>query len=259
MTAAADAAGHALVLAGEQWAGLAVRLAARGRMRVSRNGRDYALRGERFVTVESPNQPAAVMVYDRDGCAPVLFLDLDSHDLGAGAVDRDHATITTLLRRTGAAWFSDRSPNGGRHIYIPLETPLPYPDARAVMARFRALAPTLDPQPMLGLTAGCIRPPGARHRTGGHQAARGRRPRPARRRCRPTRRRRRGTRRAHHVDGVAAPGRRAPGRRPLRGRHSPSQPRRRPPGPPGPRRGVPGAPGPLHGPRRALPAHRADR
>ncbi|MDN5899591.1 MAG: MarR family transcriptional regulator, partial [Brachybacterium sp.] len=154
----------------EHWAALAPRLAARGRMRVSRDGgRNYPRRGERRVSADVPNQPAAVLVYDDNGCAPVLCLDLDTSKGGQEAVDRDFLSLSGLLNRVGAAWFSDSSPNAGRHIYVPLAAPLPYAEARAAVLAFAARTPTLDPLPMLGLTEGCIRPPGARHRTGGHQ------------------------------------------------------------------------------------------
>lgn len=152
------------------WAALVPTMAARGRMRVSRDGgRSYRGRDERVVTDTLPNQPAAILVYDRTGCAPVIHLDLDVSRGGEAAVDRDHAAITRLLDRAGARWFSDRSPGGGRHIYVPLAEPAPFHEARAFTLAIAARTPSLDPLPMLNIHAGCIRPPGARHRTGGHQ------------------------------------------------------------------------------------------
>lgn len=151
----------------DTWASLAPRLAARGRMRVSRDGgRNYPLSRERYVTDELPNQPAAVLLFDNAGCAPVICLDLDSK---LGNIERDLAAIGRLLRRAGARWFSDTSPNGGRHVYIPLARPAPLDEARAFVTGLKALTPTLDPQPMASIASGCLRPPGARHRTGGHQ------------------------------------------------------------------------------------------
>lgn len=153
-----------------EWAALACLLAARARMRVSRNGgRAYRARDERRVTETLPNQPAAVLLYDHTGCAPVLALDLDVSRGGAAAVERDTANLARLLRRVGARWFSDRSPNGGRHVYVPLARPAPLHEVRQVMAGLCAFAPTLDPLPMLNIDSGCIRPPGARHKSGGHQ------------------------------------------------------------------------------------------
>ncbi|WP_193614318.1 MarR family transcriptional regulator [Nocardioides lijunqiniae] len=139
-------------------------------MRVSRDGgRTYRARDERPVTNRLPNQPAALLVYDSAGCAPVLCVDLDASRGGPEAVTRDHQALTALLTKVGARWFSDSSPNGGRHIYIPLTEPAPFHEARELTLALAARTPTLDPLPMLNLQAGCIRPPGARHRTGGHQ------------------------------------------------------------------------------------------
>jgi len=146
-----------------------VPLLARGRsMRVSRDGgRTYPRRGQKPVTRTLPSQPAAILVYDDNACAPVFCLDLDT---SRGDVDRDYAALTRLLHRVGlTSWFSDRSPSGGRHIYVPLDDPAPKPEAVAAIRALAAMTPTLDPMPMLGELSGCIRPPGARHRTGGFQ------------------------------------------------------------------------------------------
>lgn len=152
------------------WATLAPLMAARGRMRVSRDGgRNYRARDERPVTETLPNQPAALLVYDHTGRAPVVCLDLDASRGGTEAVDRDHDALTRLLDRLGARWFSDTSPNGGRHLYVPFADPVPFQEARAFTLALAARTPTLDPLPMLNIQAGCIRPPGARHRSGGHQ------------------------------------------------------------------------------------------
>jgi hypothetical protein len=147
-------------------------LLAGGRaMRVSKDGgQQYRRRDQRRVTETLPNQPAAVLVYDRDGCAPVFCIDLDSSRGGVDAVDRDFRSLAAILSRSGLThWFSDRSPNGGRHIYVPLAQPAPFTEARAVAVALAAMTPTLDASPMRSIESGCLRPPGARHRTGGHQ------------------------------------------------------------------------------------------
>ncbi len=153
-------------LAAETWRRLVPTMATGRAIRVSRDGRNFPRRGQRAVTPQLPNQPAALLIYDAHGCAPILCLDLDTK---RGPVEADLATLTGLLDRTGCRWFTDHSPNGGHHIYVPLATPVPFHAARTVTTALAALAPSLDPQPMTNLLAGCIRPPGARHRTGGHQ------------------------------------------------------------------------------------------
>lgn len=149
------------------WERLVPLMSAGRPMRLSRDGgRSYPRRYQRTVTAVAPNQPAAIVIYDNDGCAPLICLDLDA---SRGDVDADHRALTRLLTRAGLRWFSDHSPNGGRHIYVPLAMPVPFPEASAFVRALTASTPTLDPLPMLGLQQGCIRPPGARHRTGGHQ------------------------------------------------------------------------------------------
>ena len=59
------------------------------------------------------------------------------------------------------------------HVYVPLAVPVPFAEARDVALALVARTPTLDPQPMLGMTDGLIRPPGSRHRSGGFQVLHG--------------------------------------------------------------------------------------
>jgi hypothetical protein len=152
------------------WSSLAEAISGQGRMRVSRDGgRTYPLHRERKITEQLPNQPAAVLIYDNSGCAHTFCIDLDVSKGGVDAVQRDYTTLTSTLRRLGLPHFADRSPNGGIHIYIPMAEPLPFHDAAGVARALEACTPTLDPMPMFGLTGGCIRPPGSRHKTGGHQ------------------------------------------------------------------------------------------
>ena len=153
-----------------QWRALATKISGRGRMRVSRDGgRTYPLRGERDITDKLPNQPAAVLIYDRSGCAHTFCVDLDASRGGPEAVERDFRALRTILSRFGCAHFADRSPNGGIHVYVPLAEPLPYSEAARIARTLAARTPTMDPMPMLGIDSGCIRPPGAWHKTGGHQ------------------------------------------------------------------------------------------
>lgn len=152
-----------------QWSALAQAISGRGRVRVSRDGgRTYPRRGERAIA-DLPNQPAAVLIYDRAGCARTFCVDLDVSRGGRDRVERDHAALTATLTRLGVPHFADRSPSGGIHVYVPLREPLPYADARAAALALAARTPSMDPMPMLGIDSGCIRPPGARHSSGGHQ------------------------------------------------------------------------------------------
>lgn len=116
-----------------------------------------------------PGQPAAVLVYGSDGTARCVSLDFDVSRGGQGHVEADVERLTGLLGRCGAGWFADRSPSGGRHVYVPLAVPVGFVQVRQVALALRLLLPSLDVSPLVNLTAGCIRPPGARHRTGGWQ------------------------------------------------------------------------------------------
>lgn len=150
------------------WAALVPVMAGNRSLRLSKDGgRSYPRRWQRRASDQLPNQPAALLVYDDAARAPLLCLDLDS---SRGDVDADLARLTSLLDKVGLrSWFSDHSPSGGCHIYVPLADPAPLPEAAAATRALAALAPTLDPQPMLNALAGCLRPPGARHRSGGFQ------------------------------------------------------------------------------------------
>lgn len=142
-----------------------------GRVRVSRDGgRSYPSSRERALTGALPNQPAAVRVYDDDGYARCLSVDLDVSRGGQQQVDRDVARLLELLHRCGGRAFMDRSPGGGRHVYLPLVTPVHYTVLRPVALALGVLLPSVDPMPTINLRAGCLRPPGARHKTGGWQS-----------------------------------------------------------------------------------------
>ena len=139
----------------------------------SNGGRGYPARGQRPLTDRLPAVPAAVPVYSASGETRVLVLDLDTSKADRAAVLRDGAAIRDLVSTVGGRLVSDESPSGGVHIYIPLDVPVPFDEARDVALALMARTPTLDPQPMLGMTDGLIRPPGSRHRNGGFQVLHG--------------------------------------------------------------------------------------
>lgn len=157
----------------ELWRATARLIAGTPRLRIGRrtsHGRlVYEARHERPLSDVRPLSPAAVLIYGPDGCCATICLDLDASRGGPTAVERDIRTVQQVLARAGARWIVDRSPSGGRHIYLPLADRLPYERARAVVEALAALAPTLDPSPHRSVRSGCIRVPGAAHRDGGHQ------------------------------------------------------------------------------------------
>ena len=156
------------------WRALAPLIAGRPWARESSSGgRAYPVRGQRLLTERLPAVPAAVPVYSAAGDTRVLVLDLDTSKADRAAVLRDAAAIRSLVARANGRLVSDESPTGGVHLYIPLAEAVPFDEARDFALALAARTPTLDPQPMLGMTDGLIRPPGSRHRTGGFQVLHG--------------------------------------------------------------------------------------
>lgn len=161
---------HARADPARVWESLAPVVAGRPRVRVSRDrGRSYPRSCERALTAALPAAPAAVLLYDAAGAARCLAADFDVKRGGRARVDEDAARFAALVEACGGRSFSDVSPTGGRHVYVIWSAPLSITELRPVMRALRELFPSLDITPMANPSEGCIRPPGAAHRAGGHQ------------------------------------------------------------------------------------------
>jgi DNA-binding transcriptional ArsR family regulator len=113
-----------------------------------------------------------VRTYDATGETRTVAFDLDCKKAGGrAAVLRDFERLAAWLNEAGCAWLADESPSGGRHVYVLLDHRRTITELAPLLRELRASGalPTLDPSPMCNLTEGCIRPPGAQHRVGGHQ------------------------------------------------------------------------------------------
>lgn len=121
------------------------------------------------ITKSLPGQPAAVMIHGADGSVATLCIDLDTSKALKSVVDSDAVRLRKLLDETNVSYVEDFSPSGGRHIYIPLQQRLTAGKARELIEALGLLAASLDPSPHQNITDGCIRVPGSRHKTGGHQ------------------------------------------------------------------------------------------
>lgn len=155
------------------WAALAPLIAAKPRVRVSRDGgKNYHARWERTLTNELPRTPAAVPLYSAGGDTRCLVIDLDTSKGGREVVLRDAAALTQLIGRCGGAVIADESPSGGVHLYLPLQQPVAFHEARDAALALAARTPSMDPAPNTNLLAGLIRPPGSPHKSGGHQTLR---------------------------------------------------------------------------------------
>lgn len=162
----------------EQWAALAPRIAGRNAICVSKDGgRTYKARNDRSLGVRPPNQPAAAFIYNARAETNVIVIDLDStlktlHGTGERRcpdVERDLSLLRRSLRQAGVRFVVDGSPNGGRHIYIPVAEALAQTFVHAYVQTLRREYPSIDPSPTSNASRGLIRPTGARHRSGGFQ------------------------------------------------------------------------------------------
>ncbi|GIH97396.1 hypothetical protein ACFFMN_22740 [Planobispora siamensis] len=177
MISPASATGRdAFEAAAEQWALCAPALSARDRVRLSYDGgRNYPRRLERELTAHLPAHPATVYVYHH-GMTSLLVADFDiSRAALTGAADpraavaADADDFARLVVSCGGSGFGDISPNGGRHCYVPWSSRIYFGPMKLLALALARRYATFDPGPMINITDGLIRPPGSRHRSGGHQ------------------------------------------------------------------------------------------
>ncbi|WP_284987914.1 MarR family transcriptional regulator [Arthrobacter sp. fls2-241-R2A-172] len=156
--------------AAQAWAALTPLLAGQPRVRLSRDGgKTYPQKHERALTETLPTFPAAVRIFGKDGSCSAIFLDFDSSIAGIDWVEADVKSLQTWLHSCGARWIEDRSPNGGRHVYIPLEKRIAFSEARDVVEALGTRYRTLDKTPHQNMLHGCMRTPGSPHKRGGYQ------------------------------------------------------------------------------------------
>ncbi len=141
------------------------------RVMVTRRGRvAYPATAQRPLADKPPSGPAAVMLWDTTRRLPVLALDFDAKNgHGPLAAARDATDAWRLLTDAGLHPIADRGPTGGWHLYARLPEPAAAWEVRQAATALARRWETLDPSPLLNIDHGCIRPPGAPHKTGGHQ------------------------------------------------------------------------------------------
>jgi len=117
-----------------------------------------------------PSSPAAVRVYNADGECRALFFDFDSNKADPFQVEDDAQNLLWLCQDLGICnIISDISPNGGRHVYLPLDGLLDQPTARTLVEAIALRFTTLDPGPHRSTISGCCRVAGSKHKQDGHQ------------------------------------------------------------------------------------------
>jgi hypothetical protein len=125
--------------------------------------------GSRRVAGTEPDRPWAVYLAGTDHRFRLLCFDLDAKTAAtAAAAERDAGVLSALLGDVGLPAVVCRSgPGRGRHVWTALAEGI---DAAmvATLARLaRHMCPTLDLSPLSNPVTGCVRPPGAPHRSGG--------------------------------------------------------------------------------------------
>lgn len=150
-------------------------IAGQGRMRLAmkqRGGRvSYPARTECDLTDTLPTKPAAVRLYNNAGYCNVLALDFDAKDRSPeqiADVAYDVFQAEALLDQSGA-WFLTDHAHGGTHIYVLLEQPMAFLEARELIEAMARRWTTLDPSPHQSIARGCITVPGTVHKLGGHR------------------------------------------------------------------------------------------
>ncbi|MFC0862327.1 hypothetical protein ACFHYQ_08460 [Sphaerimonospora cavernae] len=169
---------EARALAAEQWRLLAPAIAQAPRMRLSPDGgasfpKWHKGRGyEHPLDDALPYRPATVPVFHAESqTGRLLVADFDvtlaQHtnfsETPRELVTREATAFAELIERLGGRCIHDRSPSGGRHVYVLFAAALPYEELRRVAQALARRYATLDASPMSNVF-GQIRPPGAGHK-----------------------------------------------------------------------------------------------
>ncbi len=89
-------------------------------------------------------------------------------DAGRGNAAYDAAKLALWLNELGIDHVvTESGPNGGRHVWIALETAAAAETVRELAQLAAQLLPSLDATPLTNPRTGCVRPPGSPHRRGG--------------------------------------------------------------------------------------------
>ena len=118
---------------------------------------------------EAPSRPWAVYLAGRDLRYRLLAFDLDAKTpAAAAAAARDADVLSGILRDAGMeSVVCESGPSGGRHVWVGLAESVDAATVATIARLVRHVCPTLDLAPLANATTGCVRPPGAPHRSGG--------------------------------------------------------------------------------------------
>ena len=157
------------------WSLTASVIAGQPRMRLGKPQREnrvsYPASTEQALTTDLPSKPAAVRLYSDAGQCNVLALDFDAKGRTTeqiADVAYDVFPAEAMLDQAGA-WFLTDHAHGGSHVYVLLEQPLAFLEARELVEAMAQRWATLDPSPHQSIARGCITVPGSVHKLGGHR------------------------------------------------------------------------------------------
>lgn len=126
--------------------------------------------GHRRVSGPAPDRPWAVYLAGPDRLFRLLCFDLDAKTVGAAAAAaRDADVLAGLLVDVGLSPVVCASgPTGGRHVWAALAEGVDAGSMSKLAYLAQHVCPSLDLSPLTNAVTGCVRPPGAPHRAGGH-------------------------------------------------------------------------------------------
>lgn len=156
------------------WA-LSAQISPRPRVRVAPRDASGAVANTFSTTMAlsavAPDVPWAVLLADASGVFRLLCFDLDAHDGTDAARDRVESDLATLTELLDVAEIDHlvcaSGPSGGRHVWVRVPDGLAADVVRSLARGLATLLPSLDITALSNPAAGCVRPPGAPHRTGG--------------------------------------------------------------------------------------------
>lgn len=123
---------------------------------------------DRRMATTVPARPWAVYLAGSDHRFRLLAFDLDAKGDPARAA-RDADVLAGLLTDTGIENVVCASgPTGGRHVWAALSESVDAATVDTLARLVQHLCPSLDLSPLTNPATGCVRPPGAPHRAGGH-------------------------------------------------------------------------------------------
>lgn len=129
-----------------------------------------AYTGVRRVAHMEPSAPWAVYLAGPDRMFRLLCFDLDAKTAGAAAsAARDADVLASLLIDVGLSPVVCASGlTGGRHVWAALAEGVDADTMSRLAHLAQHVCPSLDLSPLTNAVTGCVRPPGAPHRDGGH-------------------------------------------------------------------------------------------